>query len=800
MTDYLILLLMQTTVFSSVAAAIIIVIRKILWCRIMPRIGMIMWLVLFVRLVCPVFPESFTSVYNFLPIGREITYMLANDAECVSDFTAVEETAREEVNPYVIESSEPVVEDYSTSTDSSERDTVTVVEYLVGGGENEGSLARVINRVILAVYFGGAAAFIAFHLILYRRVVIKTRRDSVLCTDEEILVKYRRCAEGLGIKRIPSLRLGRCSMLSGILSPAVIYSPDTTPEETQMVFSHELNHYKNGDNITLLASTIVVCCFWYNPLVWIVRKMLREDIEVWCDLRTIENACVSPSDYARLISKSLFYPEYVMGGCCMSSAGRCIGRRLLSISHWQKNKFLSRTASVILCAVIVTACLTNPVVSENSDYSVYIENYASLSGEDVMSMHLSVKYTAADYVCQIRRIIGSECSPALAEKIGNGGFDSFLEAVSSSPYVDEKTSAAVMAISAEQNMTELDCVLINGAVVMLISDGGDLLDEGFASLPVYITDEGMAKILTSVSGEEGRKFLMCYNRGVKGANVEYSQFYTEAMLDLISSRINDPWRRNKIMGFYSEVQLDRPANFDYSRDIDELRSLLPADARDSSVYVLDPTVTWAESALLNEILGAAYAGQRDDVYYLKKCEDGCSFDAALDILKKSAYTYSDAVEAYAYIGASAYTALSPDDCAVMDANSVLRIESRAAKIGGLSFTAEDCYSVLYEENGYDSGYMVLENSDVMDETCALLNKAAFRKNPTELTLSGGEDYYGVVSYDSEEYGPALRICHELGLLQNAPGEEESFVPSERITCGEGLYRINKLVSSIVNRY
>lgn len=79
MTEFLILLLMQVTVFSSVTALIIIAIKQIFKCRIPPGIGMVMWVVLLARLICPIFPESRISVYNLIPAGREIMYSLTND-------------------------------------------------------------------------------------------------------------------------------------------------------------------------------------------------------------------------------------------------------------------------------------------------------------------------------------------------------------------------------------------------------------------------------------------------------------------------------------------------------------------------------------------------------------------------------------------------------------------------------------------------------------------------------------------------------------------------------------------------
>ena len=97
MPDILVLLLEQVTVFSSVTAAILIAVKKLFKCRIPPRIGMALWIVLLARLVCPVFPESRISVYNYIPASRDLLYAMQK----TEDPLPAEETPLSD-NPYVL--------------------------------------------------------------------------------------------------------------------------------------------------------------------------------------------------------------------------------------------------------------------------------------------------------------------------------------------------------------------------------------------------------------------------------------------------------------------------------------------------------------------------------------------------------------------------------------------------------------------------------------------------------------------------------------------------------------------------
>ncbi|MBO5125992.1 MAG: hypothetical protein J6D10_00300, partial [Clostridia bacterium] len=129
MPEFLVLLLMQVTVFSSVTALILIAVKQIFKCRIPPLIGTMMWVVLLARLVCPIFPESSISVYNFIPVGRNIMFTLTYDVGVSLEEQEAAFSERE--NPYVLhglpseESQEPAV-----GMSADETGTLSLGEYL----------------------------------------------------------------------------------------------------------------------------------------------------------------------------------------------------------------------------------------------------------------------------------------------------------------------------------------------------------------------------------------------------------------------------------------------------------------------------------------------------------------------------------------------------------------------------------------------------------------------------------------------------------------------------------------------
>ena len=115
MSETYVLLLEQVTIFSSVTALVLIAVKQLFKCRIPPRIGMALWIVLLARLLCPVFPQSRVSVYNYIPAGKELLYAIQSGEEEEPDpeisFSAPED------NPYVLKELGAEPETHASSAD-----------------------------------------------------------------------------------------------------------------------------------------------------------------------------------------------------------------------------------------------------------------------------------------------------------------------------------------------------------------------------------------------------------------------------------------------------------------------------------------------------------------------------------------------------------------------------------------------------------------------------------------------------------------------------------------------------------
>ena len=118
-------------------------------------------------------------------------------------------------------------------------------------------------------------------------------------------------------------------------------------------------------------------------------------------------------------------------------------------------------------------------------------------------------------------------------------------------------------------------------------------------------------------------------------------------MNLILSRIGNTWSREKFRGFYQAIDLTPENSRAFS---EELSTAVSGRWEDEVVYMRDPSLTKVEEAALVEILGAAAAGERDDVYYLKRSEDVVSRETVKRLLRIAGYTPLDCLSDTARIG------------------------------------------------------------------------------------------------------------------------------------------------------
>lgn len=142
---------------------------------------------------------------------------------------------------------------------------------------------------LTALWIAGMA-FRAARLLFSERSMRRAVAHNTLPTDARTRDIYDACCAELGIAHKLPLQ-----SMAGIYSPALTVSLKPmillpanitdTLSEAQLAYAlrHELMHYRRRDHLLALLLLLLTCVYWFNPVVWLMKRELMKDMETACD-------------------------------------------------------------------------------------------------------------------------------------------------------------------------------------------------------------------------------------------------------------------------------------------------------------------------------------------------------------------------------------------------------------------------------------------------------------------------------------------------------------------------------------
>lgn len=141
--------------------------------------------------------------------------------------------------------------------------------------------------LFLALWIAGAVVLTEYHVIGFLNIREWFRRYSRHCTDEQLCAKLAAVCDAYCVKTVPQIFIcGNISspMLLGYRH-TILLMPDSpyTEAELTMIFCHEMQHKKSGDLCYKLLLMFVCDLYWFNPVMWLMKKLAYQDVECVCD-------------------------------------------------------------------------------------------------------------------------------------------------------------------------------------------------------------------------------------------------------------------------------------------------------------------------------------------------------------------------------------------------------------------------------------------------------------------------------------------------------------------------------------
>lgn len=164
-----------------------------------------------------------------------------------------------------------------------------------GTGINWGALFVALYLMPVLVLFGRLG------LAMYSVRTLRLRSEPI--NESPLSARVLALAHQFNISRSVSLLVSNrieSPVSCGLFRPRIVLPVQAIEwQESTMtdVLLHELSHIKRLDWLTNLMANVIACLFWFNPLVWLAVKRLRDESENCCDTAVI-NSGRSDTDYA----------------------------------------------------------------------------------------------------------------------------------------------------------------------------------------------------------------------------------------------------------------------------------------------------------------------------------------------------------------------------------------------------------------------------------------------------------------------------------------------------------------------
>ena len=285
----------------------------------------VLWALVAVRLLCPVFFESEFSLIPNQGILSEVgdavipvTPIKPDDG--VSNDTITDDGVHNnDVQNDVVQGDG--AQGNNVQNNTAQTDLISVLSFLWIGG-------------IVTLFMYAAVSYIQLRIIIKESI---KKEDNLWICD--------------GIQT---------PFILGLMKPQ-IYLPSYIEEKhIPYIVAHENEHIRLKDNWWKPLGFMLLMIHWFNPLVWLAYIFMCRDIEMACDERVIRTMGVEDK---KNYSKSLLFcstPGHFISACPVAFGEVGVKERIKKIVDYRKPSTWIITIAAILCLILAFGFMTNP--------------------------------------------------------------------------------------------------------------------------------------------------------------------------------------------------------------------------------------------------------------------------------------------------------------------------------------------------------------------------------------------------------------------------------------------------------
>ena len=355
------------------------------WC------SYLLWGIVFVRLCCPVLPETGISLIpeRLLAVGtqtRPAQVAAGNSAGSVDNEGVYNDSLLGDNTVDAVLSGADNTENPNSGTleatgnrdgsapalgqDGNVEGMNEIGDDGVGGIQAPGNVTNALDdgypvdnrdnadgslqtfRVLSIAWLLGMAGFMGYHAFSYLRMRHRIRRPDSGVRQVE--------------PEICEIDGGHLSFVMGLIHPVIYLSSGLDPESRNVVLCHERVHLQRRDYLFKPAALLICCVHWFNPLVWLAFYLMNMDCEMSCDEKVVK---LLGEESKKIYSYTLL--EEASGGewkryrggsiCALLSFGEDhVKNRIRHVLDYRKPPFWVMIGAAAVIVVLVVCLCSNP--------------------------------------------------------------------------------------------------------------------------------------------------------------------------------------------------------------------------------------------------------------------------------------------------------------------------------------------------------------------------------------------------------------------------------------------------------
>ncbi len=248
-----------------------------------------------------------------------------------------------------------------------------------------------VGYIMLIIWFSGT--IICFlRLGIYLAKDFRTISALQKSTEENLViertfrdvVQSKRCALVIS-PQVPT------PMTAGFFRPVILLPQSANQLSTETlchIFMHEWHHIKSKDIWVKLLLRCLCCFLWWNPIVYLLEKIMTHLLELRCDTSVIKD--MKSTEKKRYLHDLLVVLNVTTTPVQQNKTVVCytgvredfaIRQRFVSVLQYEEpNKVILVTAIIIMCLCLIASYAFT--VQPSGDYTGIIENEIILTPEN----------------------------------------------------------------------------------------------------------------------------------------------------------------------------------------------------------------------------------------------------------------------------------------------------------------------------------------------------------------------------------------------------------------------------------